>query len=66
MEKKLDQYVGCLLGGAIEDAPGAPIEFMSTDQIFNVYGHGGVQGFEEHPEGKGEFTGDTQMLLFTS
>lgn len=66
MRKNKDQYVGCILGGAIGDALGAPIEFMSADEIFNLYGPRGVQDFVEHPDGKGEFTDDTQMLLFTS
>lgn len=66
MSKNKDQYLGCLLGGAIGDALGAPIEFMSTDEIFNRYGPRGVQGFVEHPDGKGEITDDTQMLLFTA
>ena len=29
----LNNYVGCLLGGAIGDALGAPIEFMSINEI---------------------------------
>lgn len=66
MRKKLDQYVGCLLGGAIGDALGAPIEFMSAHEIFNVFGVRGVQDYVEHPDCKGEFTDDTQMLLFTA
>jgi ADP-ribosylglycohydrolase len=66
MRKNKDQYVGCILGGAIGDALGAPIEFLSADEIFNRFGPRGVQDFVEHPDGKGEFTDDTQMLLFTA
>ncbi len=29
----LDNYIGCILGGAIGDALGAPVEFMSYEEI---------------------------------
>jgi len=63
---KRDKYLGCLLGGAIGDALGAPIEFLSWEAIKSKYGNDGVKGFVEHPNGKGEFTDDTQMTLFTA
>ena len=61
-----DKYLGCLLGGAIGDALGAPIEFMSLEAIREEFGHAGVTGF--HPAyGKlGAITDDTQMTLFTA
>ncbi|MGY6520507.1 MAG: ADP-ribosylglycohydrolase family protein [Mongoliitalea sp.] len=65
-EKKRDRYLGCILGGAIGDALGAPIEFLSYEAIVKKYGCEGVQSYVEHPKGKGEFTDDTQMLLFTA
>ncbi len=54
------------MGGAIGDALGAPIEFLSYDAIIDKFGKNGVQTYVEHPKGKGEFTDDTQMLLFTA
>ena len=36
---------GCLLGGAIGDALGYPIEFLSLDRIRTVHGERGVTGF---------------------
>lgn len=66
LEKKKDKYLGCLLGGAIGDALGAPIEFLSWEAIKSKYGDDGVKGFVEHPNGMGEFTDDTQMTLFTA
>ncbi|TVR42566.1 MAG: ADP-ribosylglycohydrolase family protein [Cryomorphaceae bacterium] len=66
MRKNLDQYIGCILGGAIGDALGAPIEFMSAEEIFARFGSRGVQQYVEHEDGRGEFTDDTQMLLFTA
>jgi len=61
-----DNYVGCLLGGAIGDALGAPIEFMALDEIRNRYGKQGVADFVEYPNHLGEITDDTQMTLFTA
>ena len=31
--KKLEYFEGCLLGGAVGDALGAPVEFMSLRDI---------------------------------
>lgn len=64
--EKKDRYVGCIMGGAIGDALGAPIKFLSHDAIVEKYGEAGVQTYVEHPDEMGEFTDDTQMLLFTA
>jgi len=40
-----DRIRGCLLGGAIGDALGAPVEFWSRAQIEAQCGGGGVQGY---------------------
>ena len=61
-----NKYIGCLIGGAIGDALGAPIEFLSNDQIQSKYGKTGVRDYVEHGNGFGEFTDDTQMTLFTA
>lgn len=61
-----DHYVGCLLGGAVGDALGAPIEFMSIADIRKRFGPDGVQAYVEGGSGKGRFTDDTQMTLFTA
>lgn len=67
MEKsRLGKYTGCLLGGAVGDALGAPIEFLHTPDIRRRFGHAGVRTYVEHTGGKGEFTDDTQMTLFTA
>jgi ADP-ribosylglycohydrolase len=62
----VDCYTGCLLGGAIGDALGAPIEFLSIDQIRQKHGPQGLNSFVEYPDNSGEFTDDTQMTLFTA
>jgi ADP-ribosylglycohydrolase len=63
---KKNVYQGCLMGGAIGDALGAPIEFLSIDQIQNKYGVNGIDSFVEFSDSTGEFTDDTQMTLFTA
>ena len=60
---------GCLLGGAIGDALGAPVEFLSLAEILHRFGEGGVRDFVEvaygADRGVGLVTDDTQMTLFT-
>ncbi|GGU02296.1 hypothetical protein GCM10010272_54360 [Streptomyces lateritius] len=58
---------GCLLGGAIGDALGNPIEFLSLAAIRRTYGDLGVTGMVPDEEGvTGRVTDDTQMTLFTA
>src|SRR6056297_938049 len=59
-------YTACLLGGAVGDALGAPIEFLSLSQIRAKYGENGITDYVEFENDTGEFTDDTQMTLFTS
>ena len=59
--KFADRVRGCLLGGAVGDALGAPVEFMSWAEIQRRHGKAGVT--EITPPG--HFTDDTQMTLFT-
>jgi len=56
-----DRVRGCLLGGAVGDALGAPIEFISWAEIERAHGPAGIT--EILPPG--HFTDDTQMTLFT-
>jgi ADP-ribosylglycohydrolase len=58
--------VGCLLGGAIGDALGAPVEFMSWREIERRFGPNGIRTFASAYGGKGMITDDTQMTLFTA
>ena len=53
---------GCLLGGAIGDALGAPVEFLSTQRIRERFGDAGLADLVETPA---LITDDTQMTLFT-
>jgi ADP-ribosylglycohydrolase len=61
-----DRFAGCLLGGAVGDALGAPVEFMELAQILRQCGPAGVRGYEPGPGGIGRITDDTQMTLFTA
>lgn len=63
---ELDNYIGCIVGGAIGDALGAPTEFMNLESILQKYGKNGVNDYVEFEDGSGQITDDTQMLLFTA
>lgn len=57
---------GALLGGAIGDALGNPVEFLSLSGIRRTYGEQGVRGPVADADGVvGRITDDTQMTLFT-
>ncbi|VTR71242.1 Predicted ADP-ribosylglycohydrolase [Desulfosarcina cetonica] len=60
------RILGALLGGAVGDALGAPVEFFSLDEIRRRHGPSGVTGFEKAFGRKGAITDDTQMSLFTA
>nr|WP_320192359.1 ADP-ribosylglycohydrolase family protein [uncultured Desulfobacter sp.] len=64
--KTLEYFKGCLIGGAVGDALGAPIEFMSLDQIRSSFGNEGLTDYSEAYGGIGSITDDTQMTLFTA
>jgi ADP-ribosylglycohydrolase len=59
---RADRIRGCLLGGAVGDALGAPVEFASGAQIRARHGQDGVTELVA----PGRFTDDTQMSLFTA
>ncbi|UCZ92518.1 ADP-ribosylglycohydrolase family protein [Gordonia sp. WA4-43] len=61
-----DRYLGCLLGGAVGDALGAPVEFMSRADIVGSFGPAGITRYSAQDEGIGQITDDTQMTLFTA
>jgi ADP-ribosyl-[dinitrogen reductase] hydrolase len=37
------RFSGCLLGGAVGDALGAPVEFLDLDQIVRTYDEEGIR-----------------------
>lgn len=60
------RYRGCLLGGAVGDALGAPVEFMDIATIRKQFGSGGIRDFVPYAGKLGAITDDTQMTLFTA
>ena len=61
-----ERVAGCLLGGAVGDALGAPIEFMSLPQIRKKFGPEGLKDYSPAYGKLGAITDDTQMTLFTA
>jgi ADP-ribosylglycohydrolase len=60
------RFRGCLLGGAVGDALGAPIEFHTREQILARFGSPGITRYAPAYGGIGTITDDTQMTLFTA
>jgi ADP-ribosylglycohydrolase len=60
------QAKDCLLGGAIGDALGAPIEFMGRNEILSKFGPKGLTDYSPVYGRLGAITDDTQMTLFTA
>lgn len=58
--------VGCLMGGAVGDALGAPVESLGLAEIRRLYGSRGIRALELDPPGLAHITDDTQMTMFTA
>lgn len=69
LEEYRSRVRGCLLGGAIGDALGGPVEFLSLERIQSECGRDGVREYQPESVGGsrvyGRITDDTQMTLFT-
>lgn len=61
-----DRVLGCLLGGALGDALGAPVEFMRLADIRQSFGPDGLRHLAPAYGRRGAITDDTQMALFTA
>ena len=61
-----DQVLGCMVGGAVGDALGYAVEFMSYDSIVKKYGEKGITRYQLDRHGVAEISDDTQMSLFTA
>lgn len=66
MKNGKTHFRGCLLGGAIGDALGYPVEFSTMDEIEKQFGKGGVRDLAvDETTGKALISDDTQMTTFT-
>lgn len=64
--------IGAIVGFAVGDALGMPVEFLSREQIARYYGND-ISGFVQAPPGhasdflpRGSYTGNTQTMLATA
>lgn len=63
----LDKAMGCIVGGAVGDALGYPVEFRrSFYEIQQLCGPDGISRFQLNEDGTAHFSDDTQMTLFTA
>ena len=60
------KFRGCLLGGAVGDALGAPVEFDTLADILARHGPAGVTDMVNGRFGRWAITDDTQMTFFTA
>ena len=63
--KDINRFRGCLIGGAVGDALGYPIEFSSYSEIRKRYGENGLTDYVLD-NGIARISDDTQMTLFTA
>ncbi len=61
-----DRVRGCLLGGAVGDALGAPVEYRNSKDIIADHGPDGLRDFVPLHGTLGAITDDTQVMLFAS
>ncbi|MDF2671929.1 MAG: draG [Clostridiales bacterium] len=66
MKRTQDFFRGCLIGGAIGDALGWPVEFLKYESILSRYGKDGILDLVLSQNENAEVTDDTQMTLFTA
>ena len=68
MDKNIikDRIRGSFIGGAIGDALGYLVEFISRQSILAQYGKNGITKFDLSSGGKALISDDTQMTLFTA
>ncbi|MFB4319570.1 ADP-ribosylglycohydrolase family protein [Actinomadura sp. 21ATH] len=62
----LDRVYGCLLGGSIGAALGAPVERLTLGEIRAEYGPEGLREYAAGEFGTGRITGETQLMTRTA
>lgn len=63
-DKLIDKFKGCLIGGAVGDALGYPVEFLDYDTIQKIY-NGDISRYSMTLH-EALISDDTQMTLFTA
>ena len=67
MDLYVDRTMGCLVGGAVGDALGYPVEFLTLREIEQRFGSDGICDYVvDGRSGKALVSDDTQMTLFTA
>ncbi len=66
MKKDQKYFRGCLVGGAVGDALGWPVEFLKYNEIVKKYGAKGIEDLDLGNKKLAEITDDTQMTIFTA
>lgn len=66
MKRNTDHFSGCLLGGALGDALGSPVELYTYEQIMNDFGEKGILELQCSGNERAQITDDTQLTLFTA
>ena len=66
MENRLPFYRGCLLGLAIGDALGYPVDGKNWDEIHRDYGPNGLLGYDLQQHDYAEITSYTQLAVFAA
>jgi len=64
--EQIERFHGCMLGGAVGDALGAPVEFDSLEVIRQRFGADGIRDYVPAYGRRGAITDDTQMAMFTA
>lgn len=65
-ERSLACVRGCMLGGAVGDALGAPVAHLSLADVQRRFGPAGITDYVEAYGRVGAITADTQMSLFSA
>lgn len=66
MDKIKNRVRGSLVGGAVGDALGYPVEFLSYNDILRVYGDNGITRYDLADSERALISDDTQMTLYTA
>ena len=66
LDERIERFTGCLLGGALGDTLGAPVEFLDLPGIRARFGPNGIEAPSPAYGRVGAITDDTQMTLFTA